>query len=70
MNIIVLVGQIVISIALIAVILLQASGGGLGSAFGGSGFYASKRGVEKVVLYLTVILTLLFFTTSILSFIL
>lgn len=61
--------QIIISLFLIGAILLQAQGGGLGSTFGGSGFYASKRGVEKVVLIMTVFLVVLFFVSSILNFI-
>src|SRR3989344_5662337 len=40
--------QIVVSILLIAAILLQQKGGGLGAAFGGDGqVYRSRRGIEK-----------------------
>jgi len=69
MNIFITAGQIIVSLSLIALILLQAQGGGLGSAFGGAGFYSSKRGVEKIVLYLTVVLTGLFFALSILNYV-
>ena len=56
-----LFGQITTSILLIIVILLQAKGSGLGSAFGGdAGFYRSKRGVEKLLVYFTVVLVILF----------
>jgi preprotein translocase subunit SecG len=68
MSIFITIIQIIVSILLIAVILIQSHGGGLGSTFGGSGFYASKRGVEKIVMYVTAGLTLLFFITSILNF--
>lgn len=62
--------QIIISLALIGLIILQAQGSGLGSAWGkSSGFYYSKRGVEKIVLWLTISLTILFFISSILNFI-
>lgn len=61
--------QIAVSIALIAVILLQAKGTGLGSTFGGqSQMYHSKRGVEKVVFTLTIILSITFVILSILNF--
>jgi len=56
--------QILIAIALIAVILLQAKGTGLGSAWGGSGTYHSKRGVEKSLFTLTVFLAVIFVLLS------
>ena len=55
--------QVGISILLIAVILLQQKGAGLGSAFGGSmggQIYRSKRGLEKVLFWATAILAILF----------
>ena len=61
--------QIIIAIALTAVILLQAKGTGLGSTFGGqSQMYHSKKGVEKVVFYLTIILAILFVLVSLINF--
>ncbi len=52
--------QILVTLALIALILLQAKGGGLGTAFGGQNqVYHTKKGVEKVVFYLTIGLTVL-----------
>ena len=58
---ILLIVQIIVSCLLILVILLQAKGSGLSSAFGGEGgFYRSKRGVEKLFVYLTIVLTGLF----------
>lgn len=66
MNKFLLILQIVISLALIIVILLQAKGAGIGSAFGGSAsFYRSKRGIEKLFIYLTIILAILFLIVSI-----
>lgn len=62
--------QIVISILLMMAILLQSKGSGLGRAWGGeAAFYHTKRGMEKVFFIVTVVLTLLFFTVSILNFI-
>jgi preprotein translocase subunit SecG len=62
---IVLLIQILISGSLIAVILLQAKGTGLGRAWGGSGeFYRSKRGVEKILFRITIVLAVLFLLSS------
>jgi len=61
--------QIIIAIALTAIILLQAKGTGLGSTFGGqSQMYHSKRGVEKVVFYTTIVLAILFVIVSLINF--
>ena len=54
-----------VSVLLIASILLQVKGTGLSSSFGGGGeFYSSRRGVEKIVLYGTVALGVLFAVVS------
>ncbi|MBI2453689.1 preprotein translocase subunit SecG [Candidatus Peregrinibacteria bacterium] len=53
--------QVIVSILLIAVILMQEKGLGLSAAFGGGGeFYRSKRGIDKVLFGFTVILSVLF----------
>ena len=58
--------QVIVSVSLIAVILIQAKGVGLGRAWGGGGeFYKSRRGVEKVIFRLTVVLVALFLASSI-----
>jgi preprotein translocase subunit SecG len=60
--------QIITSLALIAVILLQAQGTGLGPLFGGAGEeYRSKRGLEKTLFYLTIILSVIFLGLSLLG---
>jgi preprotein translocase subunit SecG len=66
---ILLVGQGLISIALMAAILLQARGAGLGATFGGdSSVYRSRRGIEKRLFQFTVVLSVLFIIFSIASF--
>lgn len=66
MKVAILIIQIVISIALVLLILLQSQGTGLSGSFGGSGgFYRSKRGVEKLFTYLTIVFIALFFVTSV-----
>jgi protein translocase SecG subunit len=60
-----LVFQIILAISIVTVILLQAQGSGLGSTWGGGGeTFHTKRGVEKVLLYITVALITLFCLTS------
>lgn len=53
--------QIIIAILLITVILLQVQGTGLSTAFGGGGeFYRSKRSIERLLVWVTVVLSILF----------
>lgn len=65
------IAQVVVSVLLIIAILLQNRGAGLGSAFGGSGgVYLTKRGLEKKLFIITIILAVLFFSLSFLGIIL
>jgi len=60
--------NIIISIAIVALILIQGKGAGLGSAWGGGGeFYQSRRGIEKVTLRLTVFLIIVFLLLSLVN---
>ena len=60
------VAQIVLSIALILAILFQVRGGGLGGIFGqASTVFRTKRGVEKTLFQLTIVLVVLFIIISI-----
>jgi len=62
------VAQIVLSIALILAILLQVRGGGLGGIFGQADtVFRTKRGVEKTLFQLTIVLVVLFIIISIVS---
>jgi preprotein translocase subunit SecG len=64
------IGQIVVSIAVMVAILLQARGTGLSSTFGGdSAVYRSRRGIERTLWQFTVILIVLFVLFSLASFI-
>jgi preprotein translocase subunit SecG len=64
-------GQILVSIALIASILLQSRGTGLSGTFGGdSAVYRSRRGVERRLWQFTILLLVLFVVFSIASFLL
>lgn len=62
-------GQMLVSIALIASILMQARGAGLGAAFGGdSSVFRSRRGIEKRLFQFTVALTILFVVFSVANY--
>jgi preprotein translocase subunit SecG len=59
------IALMILSVALIASILLQARGGGLGSMFGGDsmsgGQYKTRRGLEKTLFQITIGLAAFFF---------
>ncbi len=62
--------QIILCVAVIIFILLQARGAGLGSAFGGSSagsVFKTRRGVERLVFNTTIVFVVLFCLISILS---
>jgi len=60
------IGQIVVSLLLITVILLQNRGTGLSGIFGGSSaVFQTKRGVERVLFITTIALAVVFFALSI-----
>ena len=60
--------QIILSITIIVLVLLQVKGGGLGSIFGGDGgVYRTRRGVEKSIYQMTIVLAIIFFVISLVS---
>jgi len=60
------VAQIILSVALTLAVLLQVRGGGLGGIFGQPDtVFRTKRGVEKTLFQLTIILVILFIIISI-----
>lgn len=62
------IAQIVISTALVLAILLQVRGGGLGGIFGqADSVYRTRRGVEKTLFRITIILVVLFIIMSVVS---
>lgn len=64
------IGQILLGIALIAAILMQARGTGLSGTFGGdSAVYRSRRGVEKRLWQFTVVLLVLFVLFALVAFV-
>jgi preprotein translocase subunit SecG len=63
---------IITSIALIASIVLQSKGAGLGGLSGGDAgaFFTARRGIEKVLFRVTIILSVLFFVLIIATIVL
>ena len=62
------VAQIILAIALVLAVLLQVKGGGLGGIFGQADtVYRTKRGLEKTLFQLTIVLVVLFVIISIIS---
>ncbi len=60
------IGQIIVSLLLIVCVLLQSQGGGLSPVFGGGGeMFRSKRNIEKLLIYITVICAVLLAVFSI-----
>lgn len=57
--------QLVLAVTLILVVLLQQKGTGLSGIFGGSGnIYSTKRGLDKILHYITIATTVIFFVIS------
>ena len=61
--------QLILSIVLIAVVLMQAKGSSIGSVFGGaeSSIYRTRRGLEKRLFQFTILLAVVFVVMSIVS---
>lgn len=63
--------QLLISLILIVVVLLQSRGGDIGAAFGGGGgggsSFRTRRGLEKTLFQLTIVLAVIFVGMSALS---
>ena len=62
------IAQGILAVALVAAILLQQRGTGLGGAFGGEvTAYRSRRGIERTLFRLTILLAVLFVIFSLLN---
>ncbi|MCS6909871.1 MAG: preprotein translocase subunit SecG [Anaerolineales bacterium] len=59
--------QIIVSIALVLAIVLQSKSAGLGGLTGGDsgGVFRARRGVEKTLFNLTIVLSVVFFLIAI-----
>lgn len=72
MDEVLLIINIVLATAIIAFVLIQGRGGGLGSAWGGGGGeqFQTRRGIEKFTMYVTVGLIVVFFCISLVQLLL
>jgi preprotein translocase subunit SecG len=62
------IALIIVSIGMILAILFQVKGGGIGGIFGQSDtVYRTRRGVEKTLFQLTIVLVVIFVVLSIVS---
>lgn len=63
------IAQIILSILLILVVLMQSKGSGFSGALGGDvgSIYRSRRGLEKTLFQATVVLAILFVAISLAS---
>lgn len=58
--------QLILAIILIVAVLLQQKGTGLSGVFGGTGnVYSTKRGLDKILHYITIGTVVAFFAISI-----
>ncbi|MBE2266600.1 MAG: preprotein translocase subunit SecG [Anaerolinea sp.] len=64
--------SIIVSVVLVILVLLQAKGSGLGNLLGGGdsggGITRTRRGLEKTLFQITVVLSFVFLMVAILSF--
>lgn len=62
------IAQIIVSVALIALVILQSRGGSAGRMFGGGdSVFRTRRGVEKVMFQITIVVIVLFVSISVAS---
>jgi len=64
------IAAIIVSVLLIILILLQVKGGGLGSLLGGDaggGITRTRRGLEKTLYQLTIVMSIVFLAISIVA---
>lgn len=63
-----LILNIVLSVFIVIFILIQGRGAGLGSAWGGGGeMFQTRRGMEKIILWLTSIFIVIFLIVSLIN---
>jgi len=63
-----MIAMIIIALALIAVVLVQGhTNSGIGSVFGGSDIYRTRRGMEKTLFNVTFLLAGIFFVLALVT---
>lgn len=63
------ISLVIVSVALILSVILQSKGAGLGGLTGADtgGIFTARRGVEKTLFYVTIVLSVIFFILAVLS---
>lgn len=63
------IALIITSVALIISVILQSKGAGLGGLTGGDtgGVYTARRGIERTLFWVTIVLSVIFFALAITS---
>lgn len=65
---ILLILNIIFSVLIVIFILVQGRGAGLGSAWGGGGeMFQTRRGMEKIILWLTTVFIVIFLVVSLIN---
>jgi preprotein translocase subunit SecG len=61
------IALIIVSVALVASIVLQSKGAGLGGLTGGDmgGTFSARRGIERTLFRVTIVLSVIFFSLAI-----
>lgn len=62
-----LILQIIITVSVIGLILLQSSKGGLSTSLGGGEMYRTRRGAERAIFMVTIVAAGLFLIISVLN---
>ena len=63
-----LILNIIFSVLIVIFILAQGRGAGLGSAWGGGGeMFQTRRGMEKIILWLTTVFIVIFLVVSLIN---
>lgn len=71
LNVFLGIAQLLLAVALIAVVLLQSKGEELGGVFGGAqSVYQTRRGVDKMLFTVTVFLSIAFFVLCVVNVVL
>lgn len=60
--------QIALAVLLATLILIQNKGAGMSNVFGGDGnVYSTRRGAERMIFIVTIVVAVLFFSTALLN---
>jgi preprotein translocase subunit SecG len=71
LNVFLGIAQVILAIGLIAAVLIQSKGEELGGVFGGGqSVYQTRRGVDKLLFTITVVMAIVFFGLAIVNVVL